>query len=225
MRFAHLGWRHSGLYNGHMYEFIRGKIHSMLPGTVILDANGVGYRVQVPLSTSGKLKGAEALLLVHHTINAEQGEEKLFGFLTDRDEPPDRPLIAVVEDTLSVDPELRPRSAAAFARQLSPFISPVANSESETNQRFAPSYSPSNALSKVPQPHRDSACPGDLLLAPTFPRSPPAPRLEALQGDACAHISQADSSGRPSLRARRIGWFVGVSFGLGLILAALDALS
>src|SRR5690606_16534479 len=89
-------------------------------------------------------------------------------------------LIAVVEDALSVDPELRPRSAAAFARQLSPFISPVANSESETKQRFAPSYCPSNALSKVPQPHHDSACPGDLLLAPTFPRSPPAPRLEAL---------------------------------------------
>lgn len=78
-----------------MYEFIRGKIHSMLPGTVILEAAGVGYRIQVPLSTSGKLKGAEALLLVHHTINAEQGEEKLFGFLTDRERDLFRALITV----------------------------------------------------------------------------------------------------------------------------------
>ena len=78
-----------------MYEFIRGKIHSMLPGTVILEAAGVGYRIQVPLSTSVKLKGGEALLLVHHTINAEQGEEKLFGFLTDRERDLFRALITV----------------------------------------------------------------------------------------------------------------------------------
>lgn len=70
-----------------MYEFIRGKVHSMLPGTVILESAGVGYRISVPLSTSGKIKGkgAEALLLVHHTINADQGEERLYGFLTDKE--------------------------------------------------------------------------------------------------------------------------------------------
>ena len=78
-----------------MYEFIRGKIHSMLPGTVVLEAGGVGYRIAVPLSTSGKLKAGEALLLVHHTINAEQGEEKLFGFLTDRERDLFRALITV----------------------------------------------------------------------------------------------------------------------------------
>ncbi|MCA8913166.1 MAG: Holliday junction branch migration protein RuvA [Planctomycetes bacterium] len=78
-----------------MYEYIRGKIHSMLPGTVILEAAGVGYRIQVPLSTSGKLKSGEALLLVHHTINAEQGEEKLYGFLTDRERDLFRALIKV----------------------------------------------------------------------------------------------------------------------------------
>lgn len=78
-----------------MYEFVRGKIHSMLPGTVVLEAGGVGYRIQVPLSTSGKLKGPDALLLVHHTINAEQGEEKLFGFLTERERDLFRALITV----------------------------------------------------------------------------------------------------------------------------------
>lgn len=78
-----------------MYEFIRGKIHSMLPGTVVLEAGGVGYRIAVPLSTSGKLKGTEALLLVHHTINAEQGEERLFGFLTERERDLFRALITV----------------------------------------------------------------------------------------------------------------------------------
>lgn len=69
----------------------------MLPGTVILEAAGVGYRIQVPLSTSGKIKGkgAEALLLVHHTINADQGEERLFGFLTAKERELFRALITV----------------------------------------------------------------------------------------------------------------------------------
>jgi Holliday junction DNA helicase RuvA len=78
-----------------MYEFVRGKVHSLLPGTVIIEAGGVGYRIQVPLSTSGKLKPGEAMLLVHHTINAEQGEERLFGFLTERERDLFRALITV----------------------------------------------------------------------------------------------------------------------------------
>lgn len=80
-----------------MYEFIRGKVHSMLPGTVIIEAGGIGYRVSVPLSTSGRVKGkgAEVLLLVHHTINADQGEEKLYGFLTDKERELFRALITV----------------------------------------------------------------------------------------------------------------------------------
>jgi len=78
-----------------MYEFIRGKVHSLLPGTVVLEAGGVGYRIAVPLSTSGKLKTGEALLLLHHTINAEQGEERLFGFLTERERDLFRALITV----------------------------------------------------------------------------------------------------------------------------------
>ena len=78
-----------------MYEFIRGKVHSLLPGMVIVEAGGVGYRVQVPLSTSSRIKPGEVLLLVHHTINAEQGEEKLFGFLTERERALFRELLNV----------------------------------------------------------------------------------------------------------------------------------
>ncbi len=67
-----------------MYEFMRGKVVSALPGVAVLDVGGIGYRVFVPFSTSGKLRaGAEATLLLYHTINAEQGEERLYGFGTE----------------------------------------------------------------------------------------------------------------------------------------------
>ncbi|MCC6573002.1 MAG: Holliday junction branch migration protein RuvA [Planctomycetes bacterium] len=69
-----------------MYEFLQGKVHRSIPGLAIIEAGGIGYRVQVPLSTSDMLiVGADTRLLLHHTINAEQGEERLFGFATDRE--------------------------------------------------------------------------------------------------------------------------------------------
>jgi Holliday junction DNA helicase RuvA len=79
-----------------MYEFIRGQVHSALPGVVVLEAGGVGYRVLVPLSTSSGLKpGTQATLLIFHTINAEQGEERLYGFHTEEERRLFRALLEV----------------------------------------------------------------------------------------------------------------------------------
>lgn len=68
-----------------MFEFIRGKVHKALPGCVIVEAGGIGYRVQVPLSTSAKVGTGEVTLLLYHTILPEQGEERLYGFATERE--------------------------------------------------------------------------------------------------------------------------------------------
>ncbi|MHC4839353.1 MAG: Holliday junction branch migration protein RuvA [Planctomycetota bacterium] len=79
-----------------MFEFMKGKVHSSLPGSVVLEVAGIGYRVAVPTSSTQKLKvGAEATLLLHHTINADQGEERLFGFLTNRERELFKALITV----------------------------------------------------------------------------------------------------------------------------------
>jgi holliday junction DNA helicase RuvA len=80
-----------------MYEFIRGVVQRSLPGVVILDAGGVGYRLQTPLSTTSRLgpPGTEATLLVHHTINADQGEQRLYGFGTEDERKLFRLLIEV----------------------------------------------------------------------------------------------------------------------------------
>lgn len=79
-----------------MYEFMTGKIHSALPGTVIIEVAGIGYRVAVPTSSTQKLKvGSPATLLLHHTINADQGEQRLFGFVTDTERDLFKALITV----------------------------------------------------------------------------------------------------------------------------------
>ncbi len=66
-----------------MFEFIKGTIASKLPGTVVIEAAGIGYRINAPLSTTSKLGdvGDPARLLLHHVIKPDQGEEKLFGFI------------------------------------------------------------------------------------------------------------------------------------------------
>lgn len=84
-----------------MFEYLRGVVQSALPGVAVLEAGGFGYRVLVPLSTSSALKpGAEAKLLLHHQILAEQGEERLFGFSTERE----RGLFRALLDVQGVGP-------------------------------------------------------------------------------------------------------------------------
>lgn len=69
-----------------MFEFIRGRVHRALPGQLIVEAAGIGYRIAVPLSTSTQVSaGTETQLLLYHTILPEQGEERLYGFATERE--------------------------------------------------------------------------------------------------------------------------------------------
>ena len=79
-----------------MFEFIQGRIHRALPGFVIVQAGGIGYRVQVPLSTSARIgNSGDVELLLYHTILPEQGEERLYGFATEREREFFRALLEV----------------------------------------------------------------------------------------------------------------------------------
>ncbi len=65
-----------------MISLLRGKIAQKSLGKVIIDVNGVGYGVTVPLSTYYRLPelGAEAELNIH--TNMKDSGIELFGFLT-----------------------------------------------------------------------------------------------------------------------------------------------
>ncbi len=65
-----------------MISLLRGKIAQKTLGSVVIEVNGVGYGVTVPLSTYYRLPeaGAEAVLEIH-THMKDSGIE-LFGFLT-----------------------------------------------------------------------------------------------------------------------------------------------
>jgi holliday junction DNA helicase RuvA len=68
-----------------MIGMLRGKLLEKRPNQVLLDVAGVGYQVQIPLSTFAGLGGlhAEVTLLIHTHVREDQ--LALYGFLTARE--------------------------------------------------------------------------------------------------------------------------------------------
>jgi Holliday junction DNA helicase RuvA len=67
-----------------MIAFLHGKLADATPTHIVIDCNGVGYSVFIPLSSYDKLpsRGGEVKLLTYHHVNAQDGAQQLFGFAT-----------------------------------------------------------------------------------------------------------------------------------------------
>ena len=65
-----------------MIAFLRGRLAESLPNQAIIDVNGVGYHVLIPLSTYDRLpqQGAEVKLLTHYHVTDR--DHTLYGFIT-----------------------------------------------------------------------------------------------------------------------------------------------
>lgn len=65
-----------------MIAYVRGVLAEKSPTRAVLEAAGVGYELQIPISTYEKLprEGAEAKLLAYHCVRED--DEILFGFAT-----------------------------------------------------------------------------------------------------------------------------------------------
>jgi Holliday junction DNA helicase RuvA len=62
-----------------MIGFLTGKIISAKPTEILLDVKGVGYKVQISISTFEKISGKETVSLFIHT-NVKEDSISLFGF-------------------------------------------------------------------------------------------------------------------------------------------------
>lgn len=143
-------------------------------------------------------------------------------------------LLALVESALHLDPDQRPQTAADFTMQLKSFREaalasalPQSFLESPSSDPgpYAPSYCPAQSSRRAPRPRPDSACPTDMLVDPTFPRAPQAPRLEALHAE--VFRGRMPSSEPPPMGngpSAKLGWFVGAGLGFGLLLTFIEVL-
>lgn len=65
-----------------MIALLTGKIAAKNPDSIILDVNGVGYRVQIPFSTYFALPDEGGASTLHIHTNVKEDAIHLFGFLT-----------------------------------------------------------------------------------------------------------------------------------------------
>lgn len=66
-----------------MYDFLQGELVSKTPAAATIRVGGIGYRVQIPLSTYEALpsEGAEVKLVTH--LHVREDELSLYGFATE----------------------------------------------------------------------------------------------------------------------------------------------
>jgi holliday junction DNA helicase RuvA len=87
-----------------MIAFLHGKLADATPTHVVVDCNGVGYSVFIPLSSYDKLppKGSEVKLLTYHHVVAHEGTQQLFGFVT----PEEREMFLLLISISGIGPKL-----------------------------------------------------------------------------------------------------------------------
>ena len=67
-----------------MIAKLTGKIDELKPTELILDVNGVGYHLSIPISTYEKIQNQNEIQLYVHTLHKED-QFKLFGFFTEHE--------------------------------------------------------------------------------------------------------------------------------------------
>lgn len=77
-----------------MYEFIRGTIVNLNPASIVVEAGGIGYFVNISLNTYSKLNGTkETMLLIHQVVREDA--HILYGFADKNERDLFRNLISV----------------------------------------------------------------------------------------------------------------------------------
>lgn len=85
-----------------MIALLTGKIAGKSPDSVILDVNGVGYRVQIPFSTYFALPEDGSILTLNIHTNVKEDAIHLYGFLT----PEEKQFFQILTTVSGVGPKL-----------------------------------------------------------------------------------------------------------------------
>lgn len=95
-----------------MYDFLSGRIATRKPEYAVLDVNGVGYRVEIPLSTYEKLP-REGVVKLFTFLRVSDDDLRLYGFATEREREIFLKLVESVQ-------QLGPAKAIAILSSVSP---------------------------------------------------------------------------------------------------------
>lgn len=63
-----------------MIAFLKGKVCTVEPDTVVIDVNGVGYRVNVTANCAAGLQGQDGDVIIHTHMIVREDDMQLYGF-------------------------------------------------------------------------------------------------------------------------------------------------
>lgn len=85
-----------------MYSFLRGYLKESNLSNIILEVNGIGYKIFVPISLFAKLPSLESCCLIHTSYVVREFAATLYGFL----ESDERNLFEVLQNVSGVGPKM-----------------------------------------------------------------------------------------------------------------------
>ena len=85
-----------------MISFLDGVLVSKSPTEITVDVNGVGYSVQIPLSTFEKLNGVNQRVRIFTHLHVREDAMQLFGFATE----PERELFRMLISVSGIGPRI-----------------------------------------------------------------------------------------------------------------------
>ena len=85
-----------------MISFLRGKLVSATPTQVIVDCNGVGYEVTIPLSSFDKLPPPANDVRILTYFHVREDAQQLYGFMTEQE----RELFKLLLSVSSIGPKI-----------------------------------------------------------------------------------------------------------------------
>ncbi len=65
-----------------MFEYLKGKLVKKTPGKVVIEVNGIGYAVSIPLSTYDNLPDLDTEIQLSTILQVKEDSLNLFGFFT-----------------------------------------------------------------------------------------------------------------------------------------------
>ncbi len=78
-----------------MFSYLKGKLTEKNPTKVVIDCNGIGYEMSIPLSTYEKLSAPEREVKLHVHLVVSEDDMKLYGFYSQEEKELFRLLISL----------------------------------------------------------------------------------------------------------------------------------
>ncbi len=113
-----------------MFDYINGRVVHKTPTAIVIETNGIGYKVHIPLSTFERIPDKEKIKILTRLIISKDFEVKVFGFSTLEE----RDLFDLLISVSGVGPNMA--LTILSASSVSQFIKFVVGNDSQALQRI-----------------------------------------------------------------------------------------